>query len=1200
MLLHFFSFELKYRFHRVSTYVYFAALFFMAFFSVSASDFGPIGTGKIDLNGPYAIADILVQLGSFGIFIVSAIFGMSALRDFQEDTYQLIFTKPISKLAYLGGRWAGSLVITILIFSGLILGAMAGSLVPWADHTRIQPITLWFYLQPFISFTCVQIFFLGSLFFTVAALTRRIIVVYLQGVVLFALYLIGAVSVLNTRSLETFWPSVFDPLGLVLFFTVTRYWTVVEKNTQLMHWSGVFLYNRALWAGIGVLALAALFAFFPMSAELLTARYSKGKKAQKKLAQAVEEDVEPIRHRRSVTLPKVSQTFGARATAAQLTTLTRLRFLNIIRDIPFGAIALVMIVLVVLNGRQAGRSGDWNVWPVTYLMTEVVTGSSSLFLFIVSTLYAGELIWRERDVRFQQIHDSLPVPGWVNWCSQVLALSGVELILITVVMLCGIAVQASQGYFHFELAVYFKQLYLVYFTQILMFILLALFAQTIVSNKFMGHGIVIGFFVLIPVLYRYGIENRLYLFGETTPYIYSDMNGFGHFVPALFWSTAYWLACGFLLGVFSIALARRGSDLSWASRFRDVKGRLVPLLPFAALCFAVFAASGIWFYYNAHVLNDFKTAKDDRKRQAAYERTYKKYERLPQPKIIAVDTAVDVFPERRSFSATGYYLLVNHAGQPISDVHVTDGNKSLDDLHFDRTSQLVTNDKELRYRIYHLEKPLLPNETARMDFRVSYTTHGFSDGHERPEFAYNGTFFDRGYFPGIGYDNGGELTDPVRRREEHLPLLEEMAPPGDPYYKNINLFTADSEWITFHATVSTSPDQVVLSPGYLKRQWMQNERRYFEYSMGDVKINNFFSFISGRYAVKRDKWKDVNLEIYYHPGHEYDLDRMMQSAKNGLAYYEKNFGPYQFSQFRVLEFPRYRGFAQSFPNTVPYSEQLGFIAHVAKPEDLDEVFYVTAHELGHQWWGHQLIGSMTQGSNMMSETLAQYSALMVVEKEYGPDHIRKFLKHELDAYLRGRGGETRREPPLVLVQREPYVWYNKGSLVMYALRDYIGEDKVNSALRSFLAKNRYASGPFPDTRGFVAALRDVTPPDMQYLITDLFETITLFDNKADSATYTETPDHKYKVELTVDARKLRADGLGKETELALNDLVDIGVFSGSGENQTPLYLQKQRISQTKSKIQIVVDKKPDRAGIDPYNKLIDRNPEDNSMVVSKR
>ena len=115
---------------------------------------------------------------------------------------------------------------------------------------------------------------------------------------------------------------------------------------------------------------------------------------------------------------------------------------------------------------------------------------------------------------------------------------------------------------------------------------------------------------------------------------------------------------------------------------------------------------------------------------------------------------------------------------------------------------------------------------------------------------------------------------------------------------------------------------------------------------------------------------------------------------------------FQFRQFRVLEYPRYRTFAQSFPNTVPYSEGIGFIQRVRKPEDIDMIFYVTAHELAHQWWGHQLIGSATQGSNMMSETLAQYSALMVMKHKYGEEKMQRFLQYEMDRYLLGRSTET--------------------------------------------------------------------------------------------------------------------------------------------------------------------------------------------------
>jgi ABC-2 type transport system permease protein len=211
--------------------------------------------------------------------------------------------------------------------------------------------------------------------------------------------------------------------------------------------------------------------------------------------------------------------------------------------------------------------------------------------------------------------------------------------------------------------------------------------------------------------------------------------------------------------------------------------------------------------------------------------------------------------------------------------------------------------------------------------------------------------------------------------------------------------------------------------------------------------------------------------------------------------------------------------------------------------------------------------------------------------------MQKFLKHELDNYLRGRGSETRREPPLALVQREPYVWYRKGSLVMYALRDYIGEDKLNAALRKFLQRNKYAEGPYPDTTGFVACLCDATPPDLQYIIADMFESITLFDNKVVSATWVAGGPGKYRVELTLDAHKRRADGSGNETEIPINDLIDVGIFAKDNNGKEPIYLAKQRISQNTVKLTLLVDQKPYRAGIDPYNKLIDRKPDYNVSDV---
>ncbi len=1215
MFREFFTFELKFRFKSLSTYVYFAVWFAFSFLDIAAENFGPVGSsnGKVLLNGPYANIYNDIGISFFGIIVIAAIFGTSILRDFQRDTVQILFTKPISKVAYLGGRWAGSFVATVFAFSGLLFGEFFGTLAPWADHARIAPNHLSWYLQPFFSIVVFQIFFLGSLFFLVAALSRKIFIVYLQGAAIFVLYLIGIAIFSATRSLEHFWSAILDPVGFLYHDAITRYWTVVERNTLLYSWSvhsanGVFLYNRLLWGSIGLLSLIALWRFFPMSVEALTAR-SSGKRA----ALAREQDLAEVAPRRSLVaakLPTARQVFGSATTLRQLASLTRLRVSNIVHEVPFWGLAILMAGIAINNGHYAGRVAEQNVWPVTYLMLQSVEGGAILFLYIVAALYAAELIWRERDTHFDGIHDALPISETTDWFSKLFALCFVELVLLAITGLCGILMQTVAGYYNYELGQYAKELYVVTFPQVLTFALLSLFIQTVVSNKFIGYGIIIGIFVITPILFSFGWENTLYLFGNTPPYTYSDMNGYGHFVPGLFWSITYWLSISCVLAVISIALARRGADDAWPARFRLAAQRAPRLIPAAALFLLVAIGSGAWYFYNGHVLNEYLTAQDRRDISANYERDFKKYEHLAQPKIIAVDANIDIFPERRSFSGTGHFVLQNKTAQPISQVHITNSQQSVSHVRFDRPFRVIYTSPRALYTIYQLDTPLAPGDKLDLTFNVGYTSRGFKDGNERAELAYSGTFFDSSYFPTIGYDVSVELDDPRRRREEKLPEQELLPHRGDPAGSVTSIFTPQSDWISYRTTVSTSDDQIALSPGYLTRNWHANGRHYFSYDMGDVKTLDFFAYVSARYDVKREMYQGVtnpiSIEVYHTPAHVYDVDDMIAASKAGLAYYEKNFSPFQFRQYRILEYPRYRTFAQSFPNTVPFSEAIGFIGRVEKQTDIDFAYFVTAHELGHQWWAHQLIGGRVEGSNMMSETLAEYSALMVMQQKYGRDNMHRFLKHELDRYLRGRAGETRRERPVVLVQNEPYVWYQKGGQVMYTLTDYIGEDKVNLALHNFLMQYRYAnandsqSGPYPDTRQLVEALRAQTPAELQYYITDAFENIVLYDNKVVSATVTPTADHKYKVTLSVQARKMRSDGSGNESAMPLHDLIDIGVFSGKKDEEKPLYLQKVWLTEPTRTFEIVVGQPPTRAGIDPYNKLIDRNSDDNMMDVSKR
>ncbi|HKP30207.1 MAG TPA: M1 family aminopeptidase, partial [Gemmatimonadales bacterium] len=525
----------------------------------------------------------------------------------------------------------------------------------------------------------------------------------------------------------------------------------------------------------------------------------------------------------------------------------------------------------------------------------------------------------------------------------------------------------------------------------------------------------------------------------------------------------------------------------------------------------------------------------------------------------------------------------------------------LDTLAFDRATIQVLDDSAVGTRILRFQPALAPGDTTRLRYRGRWEQHGFRNNGPETVVVDDGTFVNSEYYPVLGYQDGGEITSESDRKKEKLPPRERMPSIDDESARADTYLNTGADWIDFEATVSTAPDQIAIAPGYLQKEYEENGRRVFEYKM-DRPIHNFFSFLSARYTVMRDTFRGIDLEIYYHKGHEYNLGRMMESMKATLAYLGDHVSPYQYRQVRILEFPRYSTFAQAFPNTVPYSENIGFILRASdKDDDLDMPFFVTAHEVAHQWWGHQVTGANVQGSTVFSEGLAEYSALTVMEKRYGQAHIQKFLAQELDRYLTGRTNETKREMPLMLVENQPYIHYNKGSLVLYALRDYIGEDSMNAALSRFVRDKAYQMPPYTTAREFVGYLNAVTADSLKPVITDLFETITLWDFKTEDASALKNPDGTWTVSLKVTATKFRADSLGSQTEIPINDLVDIGVFGDKQPGNLlgkPLLVERRRITAKETTIEVEVKEEPKKAGIDPYNKLIDRAPRDNSKTVT--
>jgi hypothetical protein len=987
---------------------------------------------------------------------------------------------------------------------------------------------------------------------------------------------------------------------------LTRYWSIADKNERLLPLAGVLLQNRLLWLAVGLTVLALAYRRFAFG-------HALPERARRGAAPVDLAPEERLATPGQLRLPRVARAFGARARLAQFASIASRAFMGIVRNRYFVAIVGAALLFLVFTAHQAGNIFGTPTWPVTYQTEELLSGTFGIFVLAVITFYAGELVWEERDVHVNQIQDATPVPTSITFLAKLAALIAVIALVLAIMLICGIVMQAAKGYFNFEIGLYLKTLFGIRLVDYVLLVVLAMAIHVLVNHKYVGHFLVLLFYVGTALLPQLGLDHNLYAYGSDGGMTYSDMNRFGPYLGPLAWWKLYWAAFAILLALLSNLLWVRGQETLPGWRMHLARLRFTrPLRAMSAVASLGFIGLGGFIFYNTNVLNEHRTAADQRRLRAEYERRYKRFEGAPQPEITAVRVAVDLFPRERAARVRGSYVLRNRDSVAIDTVHLRLSHDMRARLvAFDRSAQRVLDDRPHDYAMYRLATPLAPGDSLVLRFDLERNPRGFANRVADPAIAENGSFIasDR-LVPGIGYARSAELEDDDERKKEGLAPRARLRPPEDRAAR-MHTYVDNAGWVTFDATVSTSPDQIAIAPGYLQREWTADGRRYFHYTM-DAPILNFYAFQSARYGVKRDVWTrptpeaapaDVAIEVYYHPGHEYNLDRMIRSVKRSLDYFTANFGPYQHRQVRIIEFPRYAQFAQSFPNTIPYSESIGFIARIRDANDIDYPFYVTAHEVAHQWWAHQVIGGEVQGSTMLSETLAQYSALMVMEKEYGPTQMRKFLEYELDRYLFGRSTERKKEQPLALVEDQPYIHYRKGSLAMYALRDYIGEDKLNGALKRFVRATRFQSPPYTTSRELLDTLAAVTPDSLRYVLDDLFERITLYELRTDSATVTRAADGQWVVDVAIDAKKLYADSLGRETEAAMSDWIDIGVYADTGRGRAtgsaPVYLRKHRIASGPQRIQVTVDRKPTRAGIDPLHKLVDRQTSDNVRAVKE-
>ncbi|GLC26926.1 ABC transporter permease/M1 family aminopeptidase [Roseisolibacter agri] len=1197
-------FEVAYQLRRVSTWLYFAVLLGLTYQFATEAYIDSARRGGFHFNSPFVVAAVTL-LGSVMVLLVAAATaGDAGARDVQTRMHALVYSAPLDRASYLGGRFLGAFLVSAIVLLGVPAGVLLAALVPGPEAALLGPFRPAVYVGAYVQLALPNAFIATAVAFALATLGRRPGLSYLGAVLLFFVTMLAwqLVAVGLGR-----WElgRLLDPLALTAMSELSRSWTAAEKNARAVTLEGALLTNRLLWLGVacGLLALTHLrFRFaHPGARSWRRAAPDAGTSAAPDDAAAMLEAA----RRAPIAAPRVRRTFDRAAQTRQLRRVTRESFAEIVTG--WGGLGLAALtVLLVLAIQSMTQHLGVPLLPTTGHLTTYIGDTGEIVWMIIPLLiayYAGELVWRERDAGLHEIADAAPVPEWIAALGRFLGLALVLAALQLLMMGAAMLVQARMGYHDFELGLYARILLGLQLGDYLLFALLAIAMHVIVDQKYVGHTLVLLAYALTTFATSLGIDQPMLVYRSDPGWSYSDLRGFGPTLAPVLWFRLYWAAWALLLAVATRLLWVRGTERGLAARLQLARRRFtrpVGVTTLAATSLVV--AVGGYLFYNTAVLRAPSTGDDAVRRSVAYERLYGRFEGAPQPQLASVRLRVELHPTEGAADIDGSYRLVNASGVAIDTVHVATATRvGTGELRFDRAATRALVDDTLGHRVYVLAAPLPPGDSLRMDFTVRHRPRGFASGGIDLAVTPKATYVAQSeWLPAIGYQPERALSGAGERRAQGLPprpsvrALEDEAARRD---------MAGAERITVDAVVGTDAGQVAVAPGALRRTWTERGRRYFHYAT-DVPIRNELAIYSAAYAVDEARWsapagtsaQPVALQVLHHPAHTRNVARMLRSMRATLDYQTARFGPYPYGQLRLVERAGRSMSLHASPIDMWFQEGFAIMNPDDDPRDIDFAYAVVAHEVAHQWWGNQLMPAVVQGAPLLTESLAWYSALGVVEQTYGRAHLDRLLAMMRESYLspRARAGQP------LLRTYDRLIVSRKGPFAMFAAREYVGEARVDGALRRLVERFGDGAAPLPTSLDLYHELRAATPDSLHPLLADLFERNAYWQLATERATAEPMAGGAWRVTMDVKARKVVVDSLGIETELPMDDLVEIGVQAAGrdGEPGAPLYRRLHRVRGGTQRIVVTVPARPARAGLDPRHLLIDVGPGDNVSDVT--
>jgi len=1068
MFVNILNFEIKYWLKNWSFYLYLIAFFLLALLSMAGAS-GAFGEGSASVeniaNSPLSIYTFANFFNKLLLFLLPAIVGESIYKDFKSNFNNIFYSYPFSKAQYLFAKFTSAFLIVFIIAISIPIGLILGTKLPSVNPTQLLPFDATPYLQPIFIFTIPNLFLFSVIVFAVVLLSRNI---YWGFIAIIIFWLLKEIlfRLVGSDSMAGF---IFDPFGENAIHYLTRYWSSAERNTFTLPLQSIIFYNRLVWLFVALIIFTITYRLFSFSQNaLLPILKFKNRKSITK---------DNFGSITKVNLIKANFNFSFLHQIKTSWKLSQTDFNFIIKSPAFISILVVGILFIAAILLQMNPHTDTKPLPTTWIILGLPVFFYSFLIQILTFLYAGILVHRAKNSRTADLISATAVPNWVLLFSKFLALVKMQVLLLSLIMIVGIAIQLNNAFYQIEIGHYLFDLFAIHLIGFIIWAFLALFVQSIFNNTYLSLFLLILLALGISQFPSLGIENYLVRFNESPDssfYLnYSDMNGYGHSLLPFFLYRFYWLLFGIFIYFFTLLIWQRELTNSVFERLTVAKnryrGKLSFTLMISLICFLSF---GFYIFQQQNLPgNNLFFEKNKTALLSQFQEKFGKYEYTKQPRITSVFVQLDIFPETHSFIANGNYTLVNKTNQTIDTILIKSGFDEITKIYFESNTPLIEDDSIFKVCVYKLEKGIEPDDSINLRFTINNQANTLLT--QNSNVLKNGTYLKSDIFPRLGYFANTNIKNP----DDSTALAN--------HYQSI-----DADLINFEAVLSTSSEQIAITSGYLQNVWQENGRNYFHYKM-DIPIKFVLGFNSGEFEVIKENYKGVDLRIYNHPTHNYCLNQMMEGLKASLDYNTKYFGAYQHREARIIEFPRSLGsYATTAGNCIQMSE-MRFIndTNSLKNGGIDLSFYVAAHELTHQWWGNQVIPADVLGATMITESITEYLTAKIYEKKYGKKSALKFLKIQRDRYLTGRADETEQEVPLYLVNPEQsFISYGKGAIAFYILSEYIGEEILNGILNEYLNKVKFQSPPYTTSLELIAHLKKSTPTNLHYLITDMFET----------------------------------------------------------------------------------------------------------------